>query len=491
MSVRSEREKSKMQEKYQVILSQMLKEDDNRFCVDCDTKSPRWASWNLGIFICIRCAGFHRNLGVHISKVKSVNLDSWTAEQIASMQVMGNNRARAVYEANLPTGFRRPQTDSSLESFIRAKYEQRRWLAKEWIPPEITVPIDLIESETNQRRIETTSEVEQVEKNGNNNIPKLKPIAAPMTPTNPVRQTGNGRSTPTIQLPTTTTTTITSSPSTTSVSAPIQPVVVENPPDLLGLGNHIYYISFKVKFILICMFLDEPSLPLPSASSNNTTNPTKVPSIDIMDSLHDVFITPSINVNENDLTTKDLDKDLQKVFLSSNDNTSSTNTSNVMSNEKILALFNTPQTSTVNSTGMNIRPPTMQLPNVNSPRLTHPQVQQHHLHAHHKSASFGSNLYQQASNFGAHPAFQSSQGHLFSPRPGMNTMHHNNPNNMSTPTLQSPTTTFTPNQLNNEFSQFVPFANSIGNTSASTLISAMPTRPVTDYMPASSDFLWQ
>jgi stromal membrane-associated protein len=43
---------------------------------------PRWASWNLGIFLCIRCAGIHRNLGVHISKVKSVNLDSWTPEQV-------------------------------------------------------------------------------------------------------------------------------------------------------------------------------------------------------------------------------------------------------------------------------------------------------------------------------------------------------------------------------------------------------------------------
>lgn len=74
---------------------------------------------------------------------------------------MGNSRARAVYEANLPDGFRRPQTDSyaietcswsiigdfspfsALESFIRAKYEQRKWIAKEWIPPEITVPIDV------------------------------------------------------------------------------------------------------------------------------------------------------------------------------------------------------------------------------------------------------------------------------------------------------------------------------------------------------------
>lgn len=43
---------------------------------------PRWASWNLGVFICIRCAGIHRNLGVHISRVKSVNLDQWTPEQI-------------------------------------------------------------------------------------------------------------------------------------------------------------------------------------------------------------------------------------------------------------------------------------------------------------------------------------------------------------------------------------------------------------------------
>lgn len=76
---------------------------------------------------------------------------------------MGNSRARAVYEAHLPDGFRRPQSDSyvmenigwiivgssssssfrALESFIRTKYERRKWIAKEWIPPEITVPIDV------------------------------------------------------------------------------------------------------------------------------------------------------------------------------------------------------------------------------------------------------------------------------------------------------------------------------------------------------------
>lgn len=47
---------------------------------------------------------------------------------------MGNSRARAVYEANVPDNFRRPQTDSALESFIRAKYEQKKYIAKEYIP---------------------------------------------------------------------------------------------------------------------------------------------------------------------------------------------------------------------------------------------------------------------------------------------------------------------------------------------------------------------
>lgn len=50
---------------------------------------------------------------------------------------MGNSRARAVYEANLPDNFRRPQTDSSLEAFVRAKYEQKKYIAREWVPPPV------------------------------------------------------------------------------------------------------------------------------------------------------------------------------------------------------------------------------------------------------------------------------------------------------------------------------------------------------------------
>ncbi|XP_051008930.1 stromal membrane-associated protein 1 isoform X2 [Acomys russatus] len=131
MATRSCREKAqKLNEQHQLILSKLLREEDNKYCADCEAKGPRWASWNIGVFICIRCAGIHRNLGVHISRVKSVNLDQWTPEQIQCMQDMGNTKARLLYEANLPENFRRPQTDQAVEFFIRDKYEKKKYYDK-------------------------------------------------------------------------------------------------------------------------------------------------------------------------------------------------------------------------------------------------------------------------------------------------------------------------------------------------------------------------
>ncbi|XP_061410371.1 stromal membrane-associated protein 1-like isoform X2 [Lethenteron reissneri] len=209
MTTRSEREKAlKQNEQHQALLVGMLREEDNKYCADCEAKGPRWASWNLGVFMCIRCAGIHRNLGVHISRVKSVNLDQWTPEQIQNIQEMGNRKARRLYEANLPDSFRRPQSDHAVEIFIRDKYEKKKYMDK-------SLDINALKSSASSASLSGESRVEKEKDKRVEEKKKEKPVPLSKPKASPEQQ----QQRPPIPLP--------------KAAAPPKPA--EPPVDLLGL----------------------------------------------------------------------------------------------------------------------------------------------------------------------------------------------------------------------------------------------------------------
>jgi len=102
----------------------------NCICVECNQKDPEWSSMTLGIFLCIGCSGIHRNLGVHISRVRSLYLDNWKREELEFLRDNGNKKSLSVWEPHIPSYFVRPIPGDSIifkEQFIRSKYELKEF----------------------------------------------------------------------------------------------------------------------------------------------------------------------------------------------------------------------------------------------------------------------------------------------------------------------------------------------------------------------------
>ncbi|KAJ7340772.1 Arf GTPase activating protein [Mycena albidolilacea] len=61
----------------------------NKTHFDCSAHNPTWLSVIFAIYLCLDYA-LHCNMGVHITFIHSMNLDSWSPAQLHTMKVGGN-----------------------------------------------------------------------------------------------------------------------------------------------------------------------------------------------------------------------------------------------------------------------------------------------------------------------------------------------------------------------------------------------------------------
>ncbi|KAL8267167.1 hypothetical protein R6Q59_004511 [Mikania micrantha] len=127
-------------------VSSILREiPGNNLCAECSAPGPDWASLNLGILMCIECSGVHRNLGVHISKVRSINLDVkvWEPSVIELFQNLGNTYCNSIWENLLQIysedglntiAVNKPSPRDPFqqrETYIIAKYVEKRLVSEQ------------------------------------------------------------------------------------------------------------------------------------------------------------------------------------------------------------------------------------------------------------------------------------------------------------------------------------------------------------------------
>nr|XP_021522577.1 arf-GAP with SH3 domain, ANK repeat and PH domain-containing protein 1 isoform X5 [Aotus nancymaae] len=115
------------------IIEDVQRLPGNDICCDCGSSEPTWLSTNLGILTCIECSGIHREMGVHISRIQSLELDKLGTSELLLAKNVGNNSFNDIMEANLPSPSPKPMPSSDMtvrKEYITAKYVDHRFSRK-------------------------------------------------------------------------------------------------------------------------------------------------------------------------------------------------------------------------------------------------------------------------------------------------------------------------------------------------------------------------
>ncbi|KAL4635470.1 arf-GAP with SH3 domain, ANK repeat and PH domain-containing protein 1-like isoform X2 [Arapaima gigas] len=135
MAFRGERgvDEDGLEDLTRAIIEDVLRIPGNEVCCDCGAAEPKWLSTNLGVLTCIECSGIHREMGVHVSRIQSLELDKLGTSELLLAKNVGNSSFNEIMEGDLPSPSPKPSPSSDMtvrKEFINAKYVDRKFVRK-------------------------------------------------------------------------------------------------------------------------------------------------------------------------------------------------------------------------------------------------------------------------------------------------------------------------------------------------------------------------
>jgi hypothetical protein len=156
-------------------LAILINIQENKVCNDCQKKNPRWCSINNAVLLCASCTRKHRKFNEYISKIKSLEGDLWTKDEIKRLYIGGNERFNQMLKSyNIP--LTNDNAEYKYHTKIAAYY--RDLLSEELkgkkvidlVKPSLKEGIELLSKEEYDKLNQYIPSQDNILQNNNNNI---------------------------------------------------------------------------------------------------------------------------------------------------------------------------------------------------------------------------------------------------------------------------------------------------------------------------------